>query len=399
LKLNYLSRTPGIGGTIKTSADDFVVEEISEEGQVYQLDTSLSIESESGKFVHFILQKKDWSTSSAISEIAKRLHVGPKRFNTAGIKDKIAHTTQLSSAYGLTKDQILNLNIKDIKINGAWLAKDKVRIGSLLGNRFTIKVADSSSDQTIIDKINYELNGVFPNYFGDQRFGSSRRNTHIVGHKILLGKFDEAVAHYLFDTEGEQNQAAVNARKNLSETKNYSLALKEFPKYLRLERTIIAYLNSTPSDYLGALRKLPRNILLLFVHAFQSYMFNYFLSQRLNSGNLELGIGEYYCSDHLGFPDASKPSDSGIIAAKLIGYDSPLSKEEEELLSSFDLTKDNFRNKSVPELSLKGSYRPLFCPLKDFSFNKESSTFRFCLPSGAYATVALREFIDNKNEE
>lgn len=399
LTLSYLSKTPGIGGNIKSTPDDFLVEEISENGQVYELNNQITnSDFENGQFVHFILQKRDWSTSSAISEIAKRLRMGPKRFNTAGIKDKVAHTTQLVSAYGVSKEKILAVNIKDIKINGAWLANDKVRIGSLLGNRFTIKSDGSSNDPETISKIYLELNGIFPNYFGSQRFGSTRNNTHIIGQKMLLGKFDEAVGHFLFDTDGEQNQSAVNARKNLSETKNYSLALKEFPKYLRLERTVIAHLSSHPSDYLGALRKLPRNILLLFVHAFQSHLFNHQLSERIYSGAIELEIGEFYCSENFGFPDTSRPSDQGIIAGKLIGFDSPISKTEEDLLSSYGLSKDSFRNKSVPELSLKGSYRPLFSPLKEFTFDAKSSTFRFSLSSGSYATVALREFID-KNKK
>ncbi len=392
--LSYLSKTPGIGGKMKVDPTDFIVEEILENGHVLALDESFSQPDQDGKFVHFVLQKRDWSTSSALSEIARRLKIGSKRLDCAGIKDKVAHTTQLASIYGVSKEQLLSVNIKDIKINGAYLAKDKVRIGSLLGNRFTIKLTDSESNDQTVKAIYDELNGLFPNYFGDQRFGSTRKNTHIIGHKILLGKFDEAVEHFLMDYEGEENQTAVMARKNLSESRDYKAALKEFPKYLRLERTVISHLSVHPTDYLGALRKLPRNIFLLFVHAFQSHIFNAQLSERIKKGPLELGIGEFYCSNNHGFPDTSRAEPEGIIAGKLVGYDSPLSKEEEELLSLYSLSKESFRNKSVPELSLKGSYRPLLSPLKDFQYSSKDSTFRFCLSSGSYATVALREFID-----
>ena len=99
------SKTPGIGGTIKNKAEDFLVEEITNEGEILQLDTvnwkpkTTSIQP--SKFVHFILQKRDWSTSYAIKEIAKKLHTSPKRFSYAGQKDKTAITTQLVSAQGI----------------------------------------------------------------------------------------------------------------------------------------------------------------------------------------------------------------------------------------------------------------------------------------------------------
>ena len=56
MKLTYLSKTPGIGGTIKTSPDDFLVEEISESGEVYELNKPFLAEDGSGQFVHFVLQ-------------------------------------------------------------------------------------------------------------------------------------------------------------------------------------------------------------------------------------------------------------------------------------------------------------------------------------------------------
>jgi tRNA(Glu) U13 pseudouridine synthase TruD len=72
---------------------------------------------------------------------------------------------------------------------GAWLAGDRVQLGDLLGNRFTIRVRkarDGADDR--VTAISTELGGRFPNYFGEQRFGSSRQNTHLIGEKLLQGK-------------------------------------------------------------------------------------------------------------------------------------------------------------------------------------------------------------------
>jgi len=200
--MNYLSTAPGLGGTLKTKPEDFLVEEIAPDGTVYEIGKQFS-RSGSGKFIHFVLQKKDWSTSSVILEIAKRLGTSHKRFNTAGTKDKLAITTQIVSAFKIPIEKVLELRIKDISINGAWNAEDKIHMGELLGNRFTITLndADCSSAGTIAD----ELAGKFPNYFGEQRFGTTRKNTATIGQKLLEGKMEEAVSTFLCETTGEEN--------------------------------------------------------------------------------------------------------------------------------------------------------------------------------------------------
>ena len=55
--------------------------------------------------------------------------------------------------------------------------------------------------------------------------------------------------------------------------------------------------------------------------------------------------------------------------------------------------------KSTPELNSKGAFRPNFVYLKDFACEeyekagKRKIRLKFSLPSGSYATVALKEII------
>jgi tRNA pseudouridine13 synthase len=391
--LSYLSKTPGTGGTLKSAPEDFLVEEILEDGTVLGLDRPFSRAGEPGgcKFVHFILQKRDWSTSSALSELARRLHTSPKAFNAAGMKDKVSISVQLASVQGIGRDALLALDMKDIRILGAWPERERVKLGALLGNRFTIRARgmQEPADERV-KSISAEVGGKFPNYFGEQRFGSARKNTHIIGQMMLQGKFEDAVSMFLCGNEGENNALAMEARKELAATGDYAAALKTFPRHLRLERTMLAHLSGRPGDWIGALRSLPRNISLLFIHAFQSHLFNLLLSERIAQG-LELEKGEYYCGEALGFPDISRAEAEGWIAARLIGYDSPLNAREQELLERLGMQRDAFRMKAMPEIASKGTYRTLLAPMKDFNF--QADTFRFALPAGSYATVALREFM------
>ncbi|MBD3210301.1 tRNA pseudouridine(13) synthase TruD [Candidatus Micrarchaeota archaeon] len=392
--LFYLSSTQGIGGTIKSRPEDFLVEEITPDGTVLELDSKVQREG-NGRFTHFVVQKKNWSTSAAVLEISKRLRIGHKRLSFAGTKDKNAVTTQMVSVFDVPPEKVLSLKIKDISTNGAWPAADKVRLGQLLGNRFTIRVRGAGENPgESVKKIVSELDGRFPNYFGEQRFGSTRRNTHRIGLHLLKNEFRDSVNLFLCETGEERNPLAARARKNLESSEDYRAALSEFPRHLRLERKVIAHLAENPGDYKGALKKLPRHILLLFVHALQSHIFNRMLSERIQKGLLEPEKGEYYCGETSGFPDIRKFQESGWVAGKLIGFKSPLNEREEKELEKMGLAKEDFMMEELPEISSPGTYRTLLAPVKDFNFSND--IFRFSLPAGSYATVLMREFTDSK---
>src|SRR3989338_368694 len=394
MEYSYLSKTSGIGGTLKNKPEDFVVEEIMTDGTILEINKMIE-KSGDGDFTHFVLQKADWSTSAAIKRIAKALKSGHKRFSFAGTKDKVALTTQLVSCFGKSPEEFLNLDLKDIKILGAWRSNEKITLGDLLGNRFSIKVVDSSESVEKVTKIFTELNEKFPNYFGPQRFGSTRQNTHLIGEKLIRNQVEDAAMIFLCDYKGEEHEIAKQARIELKESENFSQALKFFPKHLHLERSMLDTLAKNPNNFASAFRKLPRTILLLFVHAFQSHLFNHFLSQRIAEGNLELEEGEYFCGeDSFGFPDLGKKEKQGWLGGKIIGYETTLNKREKELLEEYKIEKESFKVRSLPEISSKGTYRTLLAPLKGFNFS--NCTFTFLLPSGSYATSALREFLDAK---
>ncbi|VVB98304.1 putative tRNA pseudouridine synthase D [uncultured archaeon] len=200
-----------------------------------------------------------------------------------------------------------------------------------------------------------------------------------------------AVESYLMGHEGETNSYAVEARKKLAEDKDYRKALGYFPKHLRLERLMLIHLAEQPYDHANALRGLPRQILLLFVHAFQSHLFNIMLSERLAEGELRPEEGEYCCGEKYGFPDLEKKTGTGWTAGRLIGYETELNEREKELLERFNVRKEDFKMRALPEINSKGTYRTLLSPMKDFEY--KDNVFAFSLPSGSYATSALREFI------
>jgi len=413
-KLAYFSKTPGIGGMLKSEPEHFCVEEISQKGEVFAKGEKVSRQADSSKpqesasrFTHFILEKRNWNTNQALGRIADELHIGVAKLSCAGTKDRTAISTQLCSAFRIEPEKLLSLHIKDISINGAWGASKPVEMGDLLGNRFTIKVEGAKvageSASGNVERIASELNGKIVNYFGEQRFGSNRRNTHLVGADIVRNDFKRAIENYLSFIDEREDEEARMARKNLADTQDYQQALKEFPGYLKYERTLLGLLAENPYDYVNAMRKLPRTLSLMFVHAFQSQLLNELLSERVKEEVFDAEEGEYYCKENsYGFPDIEAKSErneagKSWLVCKIIGFEtkeSDISEREKKILEKYELTPASFKIKSFPELSSKGSARTFFTPIKDFAFEPTECVFKFELSAGSYATIVMREFLD-----
>ncbi|MGC8572176.1 MAG: tRNA pseudouridine(13) synthase TruD [Candidatus Micrarchaeia archaeon] len=433
----YLSNTEGIGGIIKNKAENFIVEEITQNGNLLEIDRKykndeLNYESsKNGKFAIFILQKKNWNTIQALKVIARKFKRGIKSMGFAGTKDRTSISTQLCSFYGIKEEQLPSLEsikIRDISINGAWLGDKKIELGDLQGNRFTITIEpsenidsnnenrDFSTIKNKIESINKELNGVFPNYFGSQRFGSRSNNVKI-GIDILKGDFEDAAITFLTDTTNEHNEEAIDARKKLKAEMDFKQALQYFPKYLKYERLVLEHLSNISNDYAGALRRLPRNILLMFTHSVSSYIFNTELDYRIEHKMFEPLEDDLICYENeLGFPDMNhiikykeieeqsnkdKDKDKFFIVGNIVGYEMELNSVEKRIMDELKIDKEDFKVKSMPELKNKGSSRLLFAPYLNFNYNVENNktTMRFSLLSGSYATVLLDEFMKNKNNK
>ena len=395
---SYLSPSSGILGEIKFDAESFLVEEIMPDGTVLERGKKVEREGTDGKYSHFVLEKKNWTTAAAVKEISKRLHVGQSRFDYAGTKDKTAVSVQLVSVFDIPPEKMMGVRAKDISILGAWRAAEKVKMGDLLGNSFTIGWRGSAEEENAgaeerVNSIHLELGGRFPNYFGPQRFGSTRHNTHIIGEMMVARQFEEAAMEFLCATEGELNEKSVEARKALAEHMDFARALSEFPKHLRPERTMLTWLAKSANDFIGAFRQLPRPTLLMFVHAFQSYLFNEMVSERIKEGEMAPEEGEYFCAEKAGFPVIEEKGDA-LLCGRIVGYETKPNAREQEILDRHGISQRDFKIKSIPEISSKGAYRTLLAPYVDFSFVENK--FRFSLPSGSYATSLLREFMDKK---
>ncbi len=355
LEMTYLE---DITPTIDINRNNFTVQEITPEGEVLDFTEKTFEEGEltrEKKFSHFILEKTAYTSQDAFKKLAIGLHIPHSRFDCAGMKDKEAHTVQMASVFGVSPTQLKKIQLNQIRILGAWLGKDKIRFGDLQGNQFTF----------LVDTNQIKEKGFFPNYFGLQRFGSQRLNTHLVGKLILQGKFEEAAMNYLCFSGTEKNQENIEWRKNLLEERDFKKYFQIIPRTLGNERTLLKSLVKNDKDFIGALRQMPRNLLLMFIHSYQSHLFNYFLKK-------------YSCD----FKEK----------IELVGYETEISKEMQELLDEEEITKESFKIKSIPELSSKGEYRNSKEKYSDLQISEGKVSFK--LTSGSYATVAVKNLMN-----
>ncbi|MCD4739851.1 tRNA pseudouridine(13) synthase TruD [archaeon] len=369
---------------IKEQPEDFIVEEITPKGHILEVDKELKWVNSKGEYLVFALQKKNWNTMSAINEIALRAHVSKKRFEFAGTKDRRAITIQRASARNLKKEHLERIKIKDIKLTPLMYSDKPVNLGNLSGNRFTLLVKDIDKMKSPKEKI--------PNFFGVQRFGERRPITHLVGKALVNEQYKLAVEIYLWENFNTESPEEQEARKRLAKEKDYEQALKYYPKHLKYERTLLGQLAKSPENFVGALNTLPRKLVLMFVHAYQSYLFNKVLQKRL-----ELGFD----------PMEGDILDGNVPTGPLYGFESKLAEGkqgeiEQETLSSEWLELKDFQLHGMPYLSTRGLRRPLYIELEDFKVLEKGSDWvrvRFSLSKGVYATTVLEFLFRKKRSE
>jgi len=406
----YISKTKGIGGEIR-DPEDFFVKEI--------IDISLK-EVKNGKNLLIRVKKKRWETLNFVRILSNYLGISQKRIGFAGTKDKRAVTIQYFTISNVNEElvsKVEKLELKDAKIDIIGFTTKKLNLGDLIGNDFEILLTNSKNGEKI-ERIKCELSekGI-PNYFGPQRFGSLRFITHEVGKLIVKKEYEEAFWTYVAKPFEGENKHVRKIREDLWSSRDVKYGLKELPKYLRYERHLLQKLREGMNE-LRALLTLPKNLKLLFIHAYQSYLFNKLLSMRIrefqNLNEIERGDvvdfidykrgykisrGDFVIVDkNISRVEFLRSKGWALLSLPLPGYETRVrgwcAEKLKELLEYEGVELCDFKS-DIQEFSSKGSFR---CATIPFDFNRldieigMKIKFKFFLPKGCYATVFLREF-------
>ena len=385
---------PGTGGWIKEKPADFAVEELP-----------LYSPSGEGEHTFFEIRKVGLSTFQAVRAIAQALGVSPNRIGYAGLKDAQAVTCQVLSVDGIVPEVVMAVERPNVRILWAERHNNKLRIGHLRGNRFTIRIR--GVDESRVDRCRAILDvlgrrGV-PNRYGPQRFGQ-RGDSHLLGRAVVRRDAAAFVRQFLGGPHRNESAPVQEARAAF-EAGHWSEALALFPHSMSDERRALQTLIQSGGDERRVLAAVPRRMRTFFVSAYQSGLFNRVLDARLQTldrvyaGDLAMkhpGRSVFYVED----VDVEQPraarfeiSPTGpLYGYKMIQATGRQGELEAAVLAAEDMTPADFR---VGEgIKAEGERRALRFPVQEPElWYDDGIMLRFWLPRGCYATTVLAEIM------
>jgi len=225
--------------------------------------------------------------------------------------------------------EIKDCEFTDIRVKVLGKGEEAIRLGVHQGNKFEIVVRDVDFKPEAISS--------FVNYFGEQRFS---KNNAEIGKLLVKRDFKKACSLI--------NQVEVGE-----------------------------YLDSHPGDYIGALRKLPLRLLKMYVHSYQSLLWNRGVKLFVESGN----EGE--------FP--------------LYGFGTELEDVEimDRIISDEGISQRDFVFKEIPEISAEGGFRQAVAQVYDLEIGEleddadsKKILVKFRLDKGCYATEFIKQLFN-----
>lgn len=272
-----------------------------------------------GDYLHLTLYKENKDTMDAVNTIARLLKIKASNFGFAGTKDRRAGTVQRISVYRQKAANLiwLNTRIPNVKVGDFTYSNEPLQLGQHGGNEFVITLkscqplgGDNCSlpqrmkmiQQAVECGLAHLKHNGYINYYGLQRFGTYTIGTHMLGMKILKGDYEGFIDDILHVDEDvlkevlggnspsygsakdqqnnrdDQNRArAITAWKT---TKKAEKALEFLPKRFSSETAIIRHLGRNPKDFTGAVLSITRGMRMMYVHAYQSYVWNFVATHR-----------------------------------------------------------------------------------------------------------------------
>ncbi len=385
---------PGIGGTIKERTEDFVVEELP-----------LYSPSGDGPHTFFEIRKEGISTFQAVRTLAGALGVPPKRVSYAGLKDAQAITCQVLSVEGVPPEAVMALELPRIRVLWAERHRNRLKIGHLQGNRFTIRIrnVDESAlpaGQAILDVL---LRRGVPNRYGPQRFGQ-RGDSAGLGKAVVQRDATGFIQSFLGGAHHNESERVQAARAQF-DAGNWAEAVHLFPGNMADERQALQTLIRVHGDHRRAYAAVPKRLKMFLLSAYQSALFNRVLDARLETldqvytGDLAMkhpGHSVFRVEDEQAEQSRAtrfEISPTGpLYGFKMMQASGQQGQLEAEILATEGLVLEDFR--VGDGIKVRGQRRALRFPVHDPQlWYDDGVVFGFWLPRGCYATAVLAEIM------
>jgi tRNA pseudouridine13 synthase len=408
---------------IKERPEDFQVEELTEVRP-----------QDSGPFALYRLEKRNLNTLDALQIVRRRWKIERQRISFGGLKDRHALTVQYFTIFHGPERRLTQTGLR---VDYMGRATAPFSGQDTRGNRFHIAVRDLTEEeiryaQQAIEEIRRDG---LPNYFDQQRFGSSGGGEFVARH-LVLGQYEEALrlalaAPYEFDrAAGKKEKAFLRAHWG-----DWQKCLQQSPKRKRGEHPspkrqpgesptlkVLQYLSHHPTDFRGALTSIDPEQRHLYLNAFQSYLWNRILSRwlqlhlradQLFTPRLQLrgrALSRKQTDELLFYRDLTDTQRADLshlhlslptARAKLDPTD-PRFGLIEDVLKDEGLQMGDLKVKGLREWFFSKGERPALCSLEGLKWEttndelhpgKQKMILGFDLSRGSYATLLVRRLL------
>ncbi len=414
----YSTKFKGVGGRIRGSRSDFLVEEVLDRGTRSKISEKSS---PLNRYPVYRLMKEGVDTLHALQQVEKRLGW---QSTYLGLKDADARTIQYISPKGLRGggDAPLSVEVSaKVSLELEGYLDGLLTRRSLAGNRFTIRVVDVQYGSEVVDAAGGELKRAVeemavPNFFGYQRFGAKRPVNHLVGRELLMGRLKEAVMTFLtYPSIGEDTET-LELREAMRDPARYPSLLGRIDRRMDIERWMMEVLMSHPGDWIRVLRSVPLTVRRLFINSYQAFLFNRVVSEALREEGVALTEADEENDVYgiIGSDDipagirrgrknlVEKPGEKVLPLIQMVGYayragGGRFDRITQKVLAEEDMIPRMFYIKEMTELSMEGGFRTPSLLVDDLEVKTELEEsvclLRFNLAKGSYATVLLRELM------
>lgn len=250
---------------------------------------------ELGDYLRFTLLKENIDTMSACNILGKTFRLNANNIGYNGTKDKRAVTTQKVTIFRRRPSEIERMNKFKyppiIRVGDFEYVKEPAKLGQHVGNHFEIVLRAINETDEIIHNACHQLkqNG-FINYYGLQRFGKGGTKSHIIGKALYRSEWKMACDMLFTSLSSDKNE--IQEVKRLYHLSDYKGALNIIPSQLHSEKNVLESLLKDPTNYSLAFSRIVKNNRLICIHAYQSYVWNIAVSERIRLYGMNCIVGD-----------------------------------------------------------------------------------------------------------
>ncbi|WP_376792744.1 tRNA pseudouridine(13) synthase TruD [Thermoflexus sp.] len=346
-----------------------------------------------GPYTLYQVRKRGRTTLEVQAELAARLGVPQRAVIFPALKDRDALAVQMAAVRGPGPARVQGEGFEAVRVG---YADRPLRPQDLRGNRFIVRLRDLADRE--IERLP-EASALlaaqgFPNYFDDQRFGSWSPEAGFIGRPLLLGQAEETLRIYLtIPLIGDP--PAVRAFKAEAQAwwGNWAALLERAPRPSNY-RSVLVFLRDHPTDWRGAVRRIPGRLRALWVDAYRAWIWNRMLAwvwARIPHYEIEIR------GERFPVPLEPPPEAAALVALphRRARSEPPWLEALAAVLEEEGLQPSHFRRGALLEDAPPPTRRPVWCrpfalEIKSLLLEKREAILVFELPPGSYGTMLLK---------